>query len=179
VEYTDRYVRTPVAARSLFELIRTLGTFPGGVKASTSLHVMTSSVVVLEGGRGRALGPYRRRDSLWHDWADPDHQRAVLLGLLKTVCVPQVDIRSERATPHHRELVLNWRDGGRLAVRLDHGLSFFHVRRERGTLTAFPFEAPSDKQLTRALEARYSLVNERTDGPRVYVGGLTAGFART
>ncbi len=177
VEYSDRYLRTPVAARSLFEVIRALGAFPGGVKPSTSLHVLTSSAAILEGGRRRPPDHSRRRDSIWHDWADPEHQRAVLTGLLKTMCVPHVDVRRERAAPHHRELVLSWREGGRLAVRLDHGLSFFHLTREHNAITAFPFEASSDKQLARTLEARYSLVNETTDGPRVYVGGLTRGLA--
>ena len=173
VDYSDRYVRSPVVARTLYEVVRALATLPGGIEASTSVRIVTASPALVDGGRGRALDPYRRRDSLWHEWADPERQRSALLGLLRTVCIPQVDVRSDKRTPHHRELVLTWRDGDRLAIRLDHGLSFFFVKREKGTSMNFPFDAALEIQLKRLREAKFTLVNETSGGPRIYAGALT------
>jgi hypothetical protein len=153
--------------------VRALATLPGGIEASTSVRIVTASPALVDGGRGRALDPYRRRDSLWHEWADPERQRSALLGLLRTVCIPQVDVRSDKRTPHHRELVLTWRDGDRLAIRLDHGLSFFFVKREKGTSMNFPFDAALEIQLKRLREAKFTLVNETSGGPRIYAGALT------
>ncbi|MBX3274770.1 MAG: DEAD/DEAH box helicase [Sandaracinaceae bacterium] len=115
VEYTDRYVHRPVAARVLYEVLRALRDDPGGLDEHTVIRLRTAAVATTD----------KYPDSFAHDWREEADQRRVLEALLAQVGGrPTVDVQSKHQLPHHRELVLRWSDESTLRVRLDHGLSF-------------------------------------------------------
>jgi len=137
IEYRDRYVRAPLVARCVFETLRGLHQYPGGIVASTQLRVWTQHIDRTE---------YTLRPThLHHDWSTAAEQRQVLAGLLASLSTDvRVDVGDAHEVQHHREVILTWKDGKRFVLRLDQGLGFLHE--EGRSKTAFRFHDNPEKQ---------------------------------
>lgn len=149
VEYVDRYVRSPVAARSLFEVFRGLMGRPGGIGPGTELRVTTTP----------NPGNNFRPPSGWRDdWTDAMELRSVLEALMArltgqcTVNVPA----SVRGVAHARSLRLAWPGGLALTVRLDQGLGLLRPQ----AFLPHPFGAPPATQAQAILRANLLVRNE-------------------
>lgn len=133
IRYDDRYIRSPLNARLLFEVLRELEKM--GTSTETKVRVRTA---------------WARRDNqrfpmYWtDDWATTESQTAALTGLFGVLKGKVgVEVLSTRETLHARELVLTWEDDASWELRLDQGLSFMEaVRRDD-----FPFSKSPEEQV--------------------------------
>lgn len=133
VEYSDRYLRSPLVACLLRGVVSALKEY--GLHDGTSIEVHT-------------LGDpeYRPSSSLSHNWTQPDIQRAVIEAQLKTLgCTPNVKLATaKRAIGHERVLLLAWENGEQRRITLDQGLGFV-----RSAMQRFDFSLPAAEQVRR------------------------------
>lgn len=159
VRYTDRYIRSPLNARVLFNVLDTLKGL--GVTEETRFVLQTAEV-----RRDSARYPREWGD----DWTERRDQEAVLegvMGLLKGKA--DVDIRPTRDLTHARELALTWEDGASWELRLDQGLTFLEpARREE-----FPFARPATEQVAALRTRSFNL--RRRDQGKVYLYAKEVG----
>ena len=104
--YSDRYLRSPLTARLLHEIVRTM---PGRYN-DTVVEVVT------ERASGRQPAPVR---ALHESWTDDAIRSAVLQGLLPGA---EVSLRPKHECPHARSLCLYFVDGVSVTIFLDQGL---------------------------------------------------------
>ena len=164
VTYADRYVRAPLQARLLHEVLRELVGKKGGLDTETAVSISTV--------RGNSRTP---PSVLKNDWVEPAVQRDVIKGLLEGFGRPIVDILDKDEAAHARELRLVWADNATLVVRLDQGLGFLEERRSS---QPHSFTAPAAKQVA-AIKATSFEVRERGEhAALMYVAGVVTGPAR-
>ncbi|HRF00479.1 MAG TPA: DEAD/DEAH box helicase [Pirellulaceae bacterium] len=152
IAYTDRYLRSPLAIRNLFEVLRLL-THPG--VAPPMLEVRTS-----HDRRKSFRDSYR----LPHDWSDPHDQEQVIRELFgRTFELSDRPIIADevRDLAHYRELTLRWPLGARLSIRFDEGLGFLD---ECGG-GKYRFDLPAERQADE-LAGRRFMVRSRQAGHR-------------
>jgi hypothetical protein len=162
ISWTDRYVRSPLVGRIVYEVVRALARLPsgqpapGGISAQTRLTLATT-------------WDARSGDSprfVQHDWQDADTQRTVLKSLLGSLCRADITVGDRRNASHHRELVLRWADGARLIIRLDQGFGFLKTQR----IAAFRFGAPQEQQADLIVRETVGVRNAGGPVP-LYVSG--------
>ncbi|QDT70358.1 putative ATP-dependent helicase Lhr [Planctomycetes bacterium MalM25] len=115
IEYRDRYLKSPLTAKALYEVLRPFANASG---RSPSLLVRTCAVTE------RRVGRY-----VEHNWNDLAKQKKVLEGLLGKGF--RIDLRVAVATkdvPHARSLDLFWGESKTIRVILDQGMGFTRVR---------------------------------------------------
>lgn len=119
VVYNDRYVRSPLMARLVFEALRYLKELPGGVAPETQVRLTTPH-----------QAPTNRAPTRWSDnWDLYAKQEQALTTLLERLgCAVVVKLEPLRTVPHGRELVLTWRDGTSWLLRLDQGFGFLDTQ---------------------------------------------------
>ncbi len=160
IEYSDRYVRSPLSARILSEVIRTLTQRRGGVGATTRIDVRTGP----EDPRGRSISAIPRR--IHASWPNQRDQQAVLHGVLSSFATTVIVDVTSAGLPHHRYLRLVWPDGRFAELRLDQGLSYM---RAHGPGVQFDVQDVASRQI-RDLVALDCLLESATDGaPPMYV----------
>lgn len=144
VTYNDRYLRSPITARLLFETWRRL---PLG-DADTRLEIVSE-----------ALGTAERRGFLlWHNWETDALRREVLLALFPGASVT-LGTKSECA--HARFFRLSFEDGSEASLFLDQG---FGAWRELTRRTArFDHDSPAEAQARALRELRFD-VGMQDDG---------------
>ena len=138
VNYTDRYLLTPIALRLLVEV---LARIPGGKKKSLNVATARCS---------------RKESSGWtvfHNFTEDTMRRSVMQELLPDA---QIDIREKRDLPHERRLQLHLSDGRRVTVLFDQG---FGAWRALGT-PRYDFSAQPAKQ-ARFLKSMSFLVEAK------------------
>lgn len=151
IDWRDRYVRSPLVARIVFEVVQALGRLPGGggapggLRPETELRLSTTF-------EQRSREPPR---CVQHDWQVELTQRDVLQGALSKLCRAQVDIGARTSAAHRREIVLKWRDGSKLTIRLDHGFGF--LRPPPGL--RFLFDASVEQQRDSLLREACAISN--------------------
>jgi DEAD/DEAH box helicase domain-containing protein len=114
VVYSDRYVRSPLVARLILEVLGELARHPGGIGAATSVVLQTS------GGRR----PARPSVFVNHDWPTLHEHELVLRMALASYAQGEARIVDHQRLPHARMLEFHWPDDRRLVVHLDHGFGF-------------------------------------------------------
>jgi hypothetical protein len=164
VTYADRYVRAPLQARLLHEVLRELVGKKGGIDAETVVSISTV--------RGNPRNPPA---VLKNDWVEPAVQRDVIKGLLDGIGRPTVDILDRDETAHAREMRLVWSDATTLVVRLDQGLGFLEERRFS---LAHGFTAPVAKQVAAIRAASFEVRGRGDHAVPMYVAGVVTGSAR-
>lgn len=114
VQYSDRYLRSPLSVRLLVETLRQLASYPGGLNKNTTVTVRST-----HDDHG---GSYQ---GLTGNWPTKELQRQVTELALVDVAHGsiQVEIALKNSLPHHRFLRLDWSDGRHAEIRLDQGLS--------------------------------------------------------
>jgi hypothetical protein len=161
--YEDRFVVSPLHAAVVYRILSELTRYPGGVVTATAVTVRTTSSVQ---NRDR---PPQQGSQLHSDWLDATDQASVLDKVFHGLGSSRVTVVPRRGSPHFREMRLRWKDGRKLVVRLDHGLSFLRTQ----GYTPWRFSDPAERQAS-ALRTVTGLVRQEagTVVP-VYVSGPT------
>ncbi|MGQ4810362.1 hypothetical protein NKDENANG_03820 [Candidatus Entotheonellaceae bacterium PAL068K] len=138
LHYSDRYLRSPLTAILLWELLGALAHYPGGLVANTRLAIATSQL--------------QRNDTqeprwLHHDWRDATDRRQVFEQIFARLG-PLFTLNEERYAqlPHARELRLTWMDGMIWTLRLDQGVGYWWAC---NYCEPFPFEQSVAHQVER------------------------------
>ena len=113
IHYHDRYLRSPLMLHLLASLLDGLTGLSGGLVATTSLEIHTST---LDNRNERY--PSRCSD----DWRDSLDRRAVAEGLFGANRWQEHPLHQ---LPHARELTLTWANGTRCVIGLDQGLGYW------------------------------------------------------
>jgi len=113
VEYVDRYLRSPLPARVLYEILRTLRGTPKQGEPQPRLSIKT----------GESEAEYPRR-WLFQDWDGAVVQSETLKALFSSLYLTDVSVARTADLPHVRSLRLTWSDGEAIEVVLDQGVGF-------------------------------------------------------
>ncbi|MCC6651661.1 MAG: DEAD/DEAH box helicase [Candidatus Eisenbacteria bacterium] len=154
--YTDRYLVSPLAVRTLIELLHATRARPGGMADTSEVNLL-------------ALDPDARELSrlLTHNFQGGSQYREVLEHCFKVANLPAtIAIKTWRnELPHAREMRLEYASGHVLVLRFDQGVGFLRTPR-RGVL--FNFDAPPEQQARALLGMQFDV--ESTGVVPVYVG---------
>lgn len=147
VVYQDRYVRAPLPARLLAEVLHEFGRHAGAAVVDARYHVLTTPP------RQEVGDP----DLVGHNWRTGPELKAGIGSLLAEFdLTADVTLGDLRRVKHPRELRIAWEDGKQWRVRLDQGFGFMQVP-ERIT---HPFRKSAQAQ-ARALKAAKFAVSRR------------------
>jgi DEAD/DEAH box helicase domain-containing protein len=138
--YSDRYVKSPLPAALLFQVLKAL-VESGVADKSTQLELKTLACQPKE----KFGSPYR----IEHDWQSATSQQGVLQHLL-ILHFPKSKVElfdSIKELPHARTLELRWADGANLTVRLDQGLGFLKPSKK----TKYDFTVPAGGQAAKLI----------------------------
>jgi len=158
VTYSDRYLRSPLSVRLLFEALVGLKDL-GLVDAScTNIEIVTSY-------------PRSHGSTQWfnHDWLDPNQSKWVLEELCSGIgASARMRHRTYRDIPHSRTMTVHLPDR-QVIIDLDQGFGCWRTERQR----VFDFEASVDRQVETIRNTRFRVVTNPGMATRVYVGTST------
>jgi DEAD/DEAH box helicase domain-containing protein len=119
IVYSDRYLRSPLSVRLLAEVLRHIGTLPGGVSAETKVQVKSTFDY-------RGSGPTH---GMTGNWPTAELQRQVTVQVMQEVTGKPVtvEISEKNSLPHYRFLRMQWSDGRSSEIRFDQGLSGMQI----------------------------------------------------
>jgi DEAD/DEAH box helicase domain-containing protein len=157
VEYTDRYLKTPLTVRLLLETLSYLRNhFPNAFGESTTIRVSTCPIAGDQPGYPREFG---------HDWRDSSDRRVTLIAAAAKV---GLDVEfaelDRRQLPHHRGFTLGFTESGDWKMRLDEGFGFLQLSSKS---ESFPFHSPTATQATKLL-AKLRGVDRRLPFPTAF-----------
>lgn len=161
VRYSDRYVRSPLNIRVVFEVLKALAEKTRGITSATRVELYAAF------GRPR----YEQSPTWQDEWRNSEQQREVLTRALELAlpsCQPAVQVGSTKSTAHARSLTLHFGDGTVITIALDHGLTFLDF--ERGRVPQFDFHTEPAKQAQRIAEETFKVANRQNEAALVYVG---------
>lgn len=138
IEYSDRYIMSPLAVRLLVEMIGALA----DPQAAVTIHTLTR--------QPRSPRPNRRVDE---DWLDLDQRDGVLTHLLSQI-TPQIRLRTTTSLPHRRRLSFRT-SAGSGTIYFDQGVGSW------GAINEVPFDTRRDliDQIAAMVEP-YEVKNE-------------------
>lgn len=146
IRYQDRYLRSPLTARLLFEVW----------KATPNRTEKTNSLVVSEW----IFGETRDCFEVIHNWSEDTTRSEVIAGLLNGATV---DLMRKADCPHARQLLLEFDDGQELRITLDQGFGAWRIT-DRGK--RFDFRAENARQVSDLRNAIFSVeIQERGRHP--------------
>ncbi|NOJ83330.1 helicase-related protein [Myxococcus xanthus] len=158
VSYTDRYVRSPITARLLFEVLRGLQRYTGGLRPNSQVKVQVAEPE-----------PSRNpRSFLNQDWDNRQAQQDVLRRLLGPLGATSVEVSDRRNVAHMRELRLSWPNDEYLVIRLDHGLGFFRMDRQ----LRHEFRNDAERQARAIQQATFRIENHALGVVPLYTTGV-------
>ena len=161
IDYVDRYLRSPMTMRLLFELVRALKDMTGGMTNQTELVVDTAQLDSRESHKPRYL--------CQHDWDNAGIRRGVFQKVF-TGLLPNAkfkDMKKPWELPHGRSLMLTWADGRALGIKLDHGLGYWKPTVPQ----QFNLHAQEKMQADAIRNMKISLAASSSDNPTlIYVG---------
>ena len=159
VEYSDRYLRTPLNILILQKLLKALNRYSGGINDKTALQIMTWTV---------RRENNRIPQKFYDDWRNAGDQAAVCKILFSWTHLFNFHEESDkRRVPHARELVLRWEDGSQYSVRMDQGVGYWYTTRQE----RYPFDFPAERQAEFLMQAKLSIRAAVPDVPTPwYVG---------
>lgn len=144
VTYEDRYLRSPLTARLLYEVLKA---------APCSLAGSALSVVTAK----RHPGDDRTPRLIEHDWQSENVHRDVLELLLGTLTEDvSLAIEETRRTEHRRGLQLSWGDE-RFEVTLDQGFGYWRVP----VRMPFGFAVGAENQAEALIRANFAVTGRR------------------
>jgi hypothetical protein len=136
LEYSDRYLRSPLSVRLLAEVLRYLATLSGGINQETNVKIRST-----HGARSSEVTSY----GLTGNWATDESQRQVTEFVIREVVkgIATVELGRRNSIPHFRFLRFVWPDGDISEIRFDQGLSGMQVA---GRVTSFDTTKPAARQ---------------------------------
>jgi hypothetical protein len=151
IEYCDRYVRSPLSARILFELLRR---FSATAEHQSELRIRTT-----------VSAQYQDGDAVHQDWKDLGVQKRVLENLFQPFFRVSVTVHDKpRDLSHSRFLALDWGGGFRVEINMDQGVGFYRTKR----FQAFDFSASPELQTRKIYSLRFALENQSPSMP-IYI----------
>lgn len=158
IEYSDRYLKSPLSVRLLAEVLRQLTTLAGGVGDQTYVAVR-SSFDPRDFGRGQGMTV---------NWPTANLQRELTEKVIEALTgkTATVEVGSKYSMPHHRFLRLAWADGRTSELRFDQGLSGMQVA---GRTMPFDTSRPVAHQVQQLAQVSVNVVPYDSDAPPIYV----------
>ncbi len=148
IEYNDRYIKSPLSARVLLELLRR---FSATATNRTKLQIRTT-----------ASSQYQNGDAIQHDWRDSRIQADVLKGLFDPFFDVSLTVFDKsRDLNHSRYLTLLWDEGFRVDINMDQGVGFYRAR----PFQRFDFSMPSAAQIQKLCSLRFTVENQSPTMP--------------
>ena len=124
VLYSDRYVRSPLVARLLLEVLAQLVQISGDATRDTRFRIVTVHP---------ANAKFRPQYFL-DDWAKPHEARNTIARLFASRSIEvEISHRKLKQVPHERILRIAWEDGLGWECHLDHGFGFMKTAAPRVT----------------------------------------------
>ncbi|MCL4704087.1 DEAD/DEAH box helicase [bacterium] len=126
ITYYDRYLRTPVHAKLLQQII---SAFTNNIDEKSAIHIISMSRL--------PKADERRPVDAWHDWTHDAIRCDVVKQMLRKSLPAKVDfeLREKPQMPHSRELRIEWRNGNICTIRPDEGMGCWGIR----GVASFPF----------------------------------------
>jgi hypothetical protein len=151
IEYCDRYIRSPLAARVLFEILKRFSS-TSSIQSQLSIRTTQSQ-------------QYQIGQALYHDWRDAGAQQSVLEHLFKSNFKVSVTVYPKPPNlSHSRYLSMAWANGVRVDINLDQGVGFYRTK----AYIPFDFSTPSDVQAQKLAKLRIVVENQSPSMP-IYV----------
>jgi hypothetical protein len=148
IEYSDRYVRSPLSVRVFFELVKRF--------ASTSANRVHLTV------NTTASAQYQSGHGLHHDWVDDKSQKGAFYHLFEPYFRVSINVHAKpQDLCHSRHLSLNWENGSCVELNFDQGVGFFRTI----PFKPFDFQLPNDVQAIKLASLRFSVENQSAAMP--------------
>lgn len=166
IEYTDRYVKSPLTVRLLLEVLSAAQRlFPSAFVDEPSFTLYTT---LIQPPRG-----FRAPDHVHHDWAEPRHRLGLVEKALASLGVIGSIVEKKRQVlAHHRGFTFEWEDGASWQVRLDQGFGFLSTGGREPV--RFPFRSPVETQLRELLAMEGALKRRDRMPSLIYIGQISA-----
>lgn len=158
LEYSDRYLNSPLVAKTLYEILRALARYPGGLDAKTRIEVKTEAFEKKKAQPNGQLG---------RDWRHVHEKQAVLEHLFPTLGPATLLMRERQDLRHDRGFLMLWPDGTRCELRFDQGVGFLECE------ASHDFDAPPAEQAAAICNAKGIFVEKQgsLEVP-IYISGL-------
>ena len=148
IAYCDRYVRSPLTSRVLFELLKR---FASTTSNQSTLIIETTASPQVQIGH-----------ALHHDWNDALVQKSILQQIFKAYFKTSVSVYARpQDLGHSRFLSIDWSNGYRVEINLDQGVGFFRTK----TFKSFDFGLTPDVQAQKLNALRFSVENQSPTMP--------------
>lgn len=161
VEYSDRYLLSPIVVKLLQKLLTALESYSGGAAKTTEFSILTSKMFRID---------LREPRLVFHNWRDANDRREVFGTLLKVAGNLDFKEMSKNDLPHARMLRLHWSDSVSWNIRLDQGIGYWRV--SRGS-KAFPFDQDTDRQIAYLKELDVEIYGGSYSYPTFWYVGAT------
>ena len=162
IEYTDRYLLSPIVLKLIQGLLCALRIYPGGTDAGSRISIFTSNLFRITS---------REPQLIFHDWRDAADRREVSEALLMIAGVLDFQEIPKNILPHARVLRLNWPDDVSWNIRLDQGVGYWHAGRG---MKNFPFDKSTDRQTLYLKDLDIEIQGGSKSYPTYwYIGTLT------
>jgi hypothetical protein len=146
LEYTDRYLRCPLAVRLAYEIMQCTP----GLSKSTAVQLTTTG-----NARSPISGSYPSK--LFHDWARDTDRRHVTQSLMERIAqAVRVDFAQRSVLPHARVLSLGY-GNSTVQIYLDQGVGFWRIKASE----AFDFTRDAAIQAEKLLHSAGSVAGDR------------------
>jgi DEAD/DEAH box helicase domain-containing protein len=163
VEYSDRYLMSPIVVKLLQNLMAKLKSYPAGIAKKTQLSIFTSKM--------DRIDLYEPR-MVFHNWRDANDRREVFEALLNVTGGLNFKEMPRNKLPHARMLRLHWSDRASWNIRLDQGIGYWRV--DRG-VKPFPFDQATDRQIAYLNELNVKVYGGSHSYPTFWYVGHNTG----
>lgn len=157
IEYSDRYMMSPLAARLFYEVVRAMLADSASSDVLPKLHLKTTSSYERQVGR-----------RLFHNWHDAKDQKGALTAVLQRVSEPEVTLTSREGLSHARTLRVSWVGQGSAEIILDQGMGFAQCHGQ----TNHNFYDSSSEQAKEILAGSFKIKQYDHDVPIYVMGGI-------
>ncbi|MEO1999426.1 MAG: hypothetical protein ABGZ17_29625, partial [Planctomycetaceae bacterium] len=113
VEYTDRYLKSPLSARLLYEVLQQLVSGENSATQTTQVRLNTMKATEKQTGR-----------HLHHNWSNYRVQESTLKSIFRSLGKPSIRLLARDKLAHARCMRIEWRNGLSAAITLDQGMGF-------------------------------------------------------
>lgn len=166
VEYTDRYVKSPLTVRLLLDVLGAAQRL--FASAFVNRPLFTLHTTPIQPPRG-----FRAPDYVHHDWVDPRDRLDLVAKAFSSLGVEGSLVEKKRqALAHHRGFTFEWEDGASWQVRLDQGFGFLSIGGREPV--KYPFRSSVEAQLREFFAMNGDLIRRDRMPSLIYIGQLSA-----
>ncbi len=119
VEYSDRYLFTPLSVAVLLQVLQ-------GLRSLVGPHRWKAPICIVTTARSRSAGGSRGYGAVYSDWADTTMRDRVLLASFDQAGM-KAELRIPEKVKHGRLLVIEFSNNKTLTLRFDQGVSYWRV----------------------------------------------------